>query len=140
MAGRVGLTMMWTRLVSPLPLSVSATIQRTVVAGSERSRTCQLLAGLERDVRDLSRCGVDLIESTGTVGKDLDGVEISGSAWLDARGIVGRRDPFRRLFGFFITLLAAARRGSRREERAKDARGRPLASVDRETLGPRHHS
>ena len=30
MAGRVGLTMMWTRLVSPLPLSVSPTIQRTV--------------------------------------------------------------------------------------------------------------
>ena len=29
--------------------------------------------------------------------------------WTPARGIVCRRDPLRRLFGFFITLLAAAR-------------------------------
>ncbi|MBA7469694.1 hypothetical protein ES707_04967 [subsurface metagenome] len=30
MAARVGLTMIWTRRVSPLPLSVSPTTQRTV--------------------------------------------------------------------------------------------------------------
>jgi integrase len=61
------------------------------VAGGDRARPDKLLTLLERDVGDLSRRRVDLIERAFGKWIDLDRVDIAGSAGLDYR-MNGRRE------------------------------------------------
>ena len=69
------------------------------VAGRDRTRADELLARLERDVGDLARRGVDLIERAVGERIDLDGVEIAGARRLDARRAVGLVDARMRIGG-----------------------------------------
>ena len=55
------------------------------VAGGDGAGADELLARLERDVSDLARRGIDLIERAVGEGIDLDGVEITGPRRLHAR-------------------------------------------------------
>ena len=62
----------------------------------------QLLARLERDVGDLGRCGVELVEGALGVGVDLDGVDVAVLGRLDARH---RRSPrLDALLGLLVVL------------------------------------
>ena len=70
------------------------------VAGGDRPGADELLAGLERDVGDLARRGIDLIERAVGEGIDLDGVEIAGARRLNARGAVRLVDARMRVGGF----------------------------------------
>lgn len=69
------------------------------VAGGDRPRAGELLARLQGDVGDLSRCDVDLIEAARAVREHLDGLEVTLATRLDARGVIGGLDasdrPFR---------------------------------------------
>ena len=99
-SGRVGFTRIWMRFAAPAPLSVSPMIQRTVSPAATGPEPTSCLAGLERDVGDLARRGVDLIERAGGEGIDLDRVEIVGARRLDARGAVRLVDAHMRIGRF----------------------------------------
>ena len=100
------------------------------VAGRDRSRSRELLAGLERDVGDLSGRGIDLIERAGAVRKHLHGVEVSLLARFDARGIVRGLNPGNRSFGLLRSVLAAL---GRRPGRRNVKRPRSVVRVQRRT-------
>ena len=59
----------------------------------------ELLAGLERDVGDLARRGIDLIERAVGEGIDLDGVEVAGPRRLNARRAIRLIDSRMRIRG-----------------------------------------
>ena len=61
------------------------------VAGGDRAGADQLLAGLQGDVGDLARRGIDLIERAVREGIDLHGVDVAVAHRLHARGGVGLR-------------------------------------------------
>jgi hypothetical protein len=62
------------------------------VARRDRSRAGQAFARLQRDIGDLSWCGIDLIERAFRPGIDLDGVIVALAARLDAGGGIGVLD------------------------------------------------
>src|SRR5579871_4170864 len=100
--------MMWTRLVSPLPLSVS---NHPAHGGArrERPRARQLLARLERNIGDLAWRGINLIKRARAIGKDLDGVEVAGAPGLHSRDIVGHLDAIDRLLCLHLAFVSATR-------------------------------
>ena len=55
------------------------------VAGGDGAGADELLAGFERDVGDLARRGIDLIERAVGEGIDLDGVDVAGAASAASR-------------------------------------------------------
>jgi hypothetical protein len=65
------------------------------VAGRDRD---QLLTRLQRDVRDLGRRGIELVEGALGVGVDLDGVDVAVLGGLDAGIGVRVGDALLRIF------------------------------------------
>ena len=133
MAGRVGLTRMWTRRRIAVAALGVADDPAHGVAGRDRPGAGELLARLEGDVGDLSRCDIDLIEGARAVGEHLNGVEVSLAARLDPRGAVGGLDPGDRLLRF--DHAAAARR---RPRRRNVQRPRPILGGHRRHRKRRH--
>ncbi len=74
------------------------------VAGGDGAGADQLFAGFERDVGDLARRGIDLIERAVGEGIDLDGVDIAGAGRLHARRVVGLVDARMRIGRFWGRL------------------------------------
>jgi len=79
------------------------------IAGGDRTGACELLTGLERNVGDLARRGIDLIERATGEWIDLYRVDKAVAHRLDAGGGIG---------------LIDARRGVRRLRRGFTARQR----------------
>ena len=77
MSGRVGLTRIWTRCVCARSALGVADDPAHGVAGGDGSGADELLARLQRDVGDLPRRGIDLIERARAIGIDLDRVDNS---------------------------------------------------------------
>ena len=80
------------------------------VAGGDGAGADELLARLERDVGDLARRGIDLIERAIGEGIDLDGVEIARPRRLNARRAIGLIDARVRIGGFGRRLRVARKR------------------------------
>ena len=59
------------------------------VSRRDRSRAGQAFARLQRNIGDLARCGINLIERAFRPGIDLDGVIVTLAARLDAGGGIG---------------------------------------------------
>ncbi len=81
--GWIGFRSTWTRRELPLPLVVSPMIQRGGVAGGDRTETREVFARFEREIGDLPRRGVDLVERALAPRIDLDGVVEALAARLD---------------------------------------------------------
>ena len=96
------------------------------VASGDRAGADELLAGLKRDVGDLTDGGVDLIERAAGVGIDLHGVDEAVADRLHARGGVGLIDAGRRI-GRLRGSAGWLRRASSDRAAAADAAARPPA-------------
>jgi hypothetical protein len=69
------------------------------ITGGDRTGADELLARLERDVRDFARRGIDLIERPVREGIDLDSVEIARTRRLNACGAIRPVDARVRIGG-----------------------------------------
>ena len=96
-SGRVGLTRMWTRLAGAGSALGVADDPAHGVAGGDRAGADELLAGLQRDVGDLARRGIDLIERAGRERIDLHGVDVAVAHRLHAGGGIGLVDALLRI-------------------------------------------
>jgi hypothetical protein len=70
------------------------------VAGGDRAGADELLAFLERDIRDLAGRGIDLVEGAFGKGINLHGIDVAVTGRLHACGFIGRGDPDRGIFRF----------------------------------------
>ena len=77
------------------------------VPGGDR---LQLLAGLERDIGDVHRSDVELVERPVAVRVDLDGVDVAGAGRIDAGGGIGELDAAGRIAGLGRARRPAAAR------------------------------
>src|SRR5262249_42593303 len=80
------------------------------VAGGHRSRSNKLLAFLQGDIRNLSRGGIDLVQSAGRIRINLHGVDVAVAGRLYAGRLIGLGHAVGRVLRF-RTQGSSARQG-----------------------------
>src|SRR5262249_41019321 len=80
------------------------------VAGGHRSRSNKLLAFLQGDIRNLSRGGIDLVQSAGRIRINLHGVDVAVGGRLYAGRLIGLGHAVGRVLRF-RTQGSSARHG-----------------------------